>query len=42
MMERIREASPRRKAMITGVVYLLYFLTAMLARFVFGRKTCCS
>jgi hypothetical protein len=32
MMERIREALPRR------VVYLLYFLTAMLAQVLFGRK----
>jgi hypothetical protein len=38
MMERIREASPRFKARITGVVYLLYFLTAILAQFLVGRK----
>ncbi|MGD0506756.1 MAG: DUF4386 domain-containing protein [Terriglobales bacterium] len=30
MMERIAEASPRPRARITGVVYLLYFLTAVL------------
>ena len=29
MMERIAEASPRPMARITGVVYLLYFLTAV-------------
>ena len=29
MMERIGEASPRPKARITGVVYFLYFLTAV-------------
>jgi hypothetical protein len=33
MMERIAEASPRRKARITGVVYLLYFLTATSGEF---------
>jgi hypothetical protein len=33
MMERIAEASPRPRARITGVVYLLYFLTAILAVF---------
>jgi hypothetical protein len=38
MMERIREASPRFKARITGVVYLLYFLTAILAEILVGRK----
>jgi hypothetical protein len=32
MMERIAEASPRPKAKITGVVYLLYFLTAVFSR----------
>ena len=37
-MERIREVSPRFKARITGVVYLLYFLTAVLAHFLVGRK----
>ena len=29
MMERIAEASPRPRARITGVVYLVYFLTAV-------------
>jgi hypothetical protein len=29
MVERIEKASPRPKARITGVVYLLYFLTAV-------------
>jgi hypothetical protein len=38
MMERIREASPRFKARITGVVYLLYFLTAVLAQILVGRN----
>jgi hypothetical protein len=33
MMERIVEASPRPGARITGVVYLLYFLTAVSAEF---------
>ncbi len=33
MMERIAEASPRCKARITGVVYLLYFLTAISGEF---------
>jgi hypothetical protein len=33
MMERIAEASPRRRARITGVIYLLYFLTAVFAEF---------
>jgi uncharacterized protein DUF4386 len=33
MMERIVEASPRPRARITGVVYLLYFLTAVLGEF---------
>jgi Domain of unknown function (DUF4386) len=32
-MERIAEASPRPSARITGVVYLLYFLTAILGEF---------
>ena len=32
-MERIREASPRPSARITGVVYLLYFLTAVFGEF---------
>src|ERR1039458_7012713 len=33
MMGRIAEASPRPRARITGVVYLLYLLTAVLAVF---------
>ena len=33
MMERIAEASPRPRARITGVVYLLYFLMAVFAEF---------
>jgi len=37
-MERIRDALLRRKARITGIVYLLYFLTAILAQFMIGRK----
>jgi len=37
MMERIAEASPRLKARITGVVYLLYFLTAVSAEGFVGR-----
>ncbi len=37
MMKRIAEASPRFKARITGVVYLLYFLTAVFAEVVVGR-----
>jgi hypothetical protein len=32
-MERIGEASPRPRARIIGVVYLLYFLTAVLGEF---------
>ena len=32
--ERIAEASPRFKARITGVVYLLFFLTAVLGAFI--------
>jgi hypothetical protein len=35
---RSREASPRARARVTGVVYLLYFLTAILAEFV-GRRS---
>ena len=38
MMERIREALPRSKPRITGVVYLLYFLTAIVAQLLVGRK----
>jgi hypothetical protein len=37
MAERIAEAPPRSKARITGVVYLLYFLTAILGEFLVGR-----
>ena len=33
MMKRIAEASPRPMARITGVVYLLYFLTAVFGEF---------
>ena len=33
-MEWIDEASPRRRARITGVVYLLFFLTAILGALV--------
>ena len=33
MMGRIAEASPRPRARITGAVYLLYFLTAVLGQF---------
>jgi hypothetical protein len=33
MMKRIAEASPRPTARITGAVYLLYFLTAVLGEF---------
>jgi hypothetical protein len=36
MMERIAEASPRLKARITGAVYLLFFLTAILGTVVAG------
>ncbi len=38
MMDWIRETSPRSRARITGVVYLLYFLTAILAQLLTGRK----
>jgi hypothetical protein len=38
MMERIAEASPRPRARITGVVYLLYFLTAVSAEAFVGRS----
>jgi hypothetical protein len=37
-MKRIAEVSPRLSARITGVVYLLYFLTAILAQLLVGRK----
>jgi hypothetical protein len=33
MKQRVAEASPRPRARITGVVYLLYFLTAVLGEF---------
>src|SRR5580700_4130967 len=33
MMERMAEASPRPRARITGVVYLFYFLTAVMGGF---------
>jgi hypothetical protein len=36
-MERIAEASPRPRARFTGVVYLLYFLTAVSAEVFVGR-----
>jgi len=36
-MERMAEASPGPRARITGVVYLLYFLTAVSAEVVVGR-----
>jgi len=38
MKERITEALPRPSARITGVVYLLYFLTAVCAEAVVGRS----
>jgi len=38
MIEQAAEASPRFKARITGVVYLLYFLTAIFAGFLSGRR----
>jgi hypothetical protein len=38
MMERIAEASPGPRARITGVVYLLYFLTAVSAEAFVGRS----
>jgi hypothetical protein len=38
MMERIADASPRPRAGITGVVYLLYFLTAVSAEVFVGRS----
>jgi uncharacterized protein DUF4386 len=36
-MERIAEASPHPRARLTGVVYLLYFLTAVSAEAFVGR-----
>jgi hypothetical protein len=38
MMERTRTASPRTRARMTGIVYLLYFLTAILAEILVERK----
>jgi hypothetical protein len=38
MTEWIRETLPCPRARITGVVYLLYFLMALLAEFLVGRK----
>ena len=38
MRERIREATPSPRARITGLVYFLYFLTAILAEILVGRK----
>jgi len=38
MMERTAEASPRPRARITGVVYLLYFLTAVSAEVLVGQR----
>ena len=37
-MERIAEASPQPGARITGVVYLLYFLTAIFAEVLVGAR----
>jgi hypothetical protein len=37
MVERIAEASPRPRARLTGVVYLLYFLTAISGEVFVGR-----
>jgi Domain of unknown function (DUF4386) len=37
MVERVAEASPDPRARITGVVYLLYFLTAVSAEVFVGR-----
>ena len=38
MIERIRAASPHTRARMTGIVYLLYFLMAILAEILVGRK----
>lgn len=38
MVERTAEASPSPRARTTGVVYLLYFLTAILGEFLVSRK----
>jgi Domain of unknown function (DUF4386) len=37
-MEQSQQASPHPRARITGIVYLLYFLTAILAELLVGRK----
>jgi hypothetical protein len=37
MNQSIREAWPRPRARMTGALYLLYFLTAILAQFLVGR-----
>lgn len=37
-MEWIRDASPRPRARMAGAVYLAYFLTAILAQILIGRK----
>jgi hypothetical protein len=37
IMDRIREASPGPSARMTGALYLLYFLTAILAQFLVDR-----
>jgi hypothetical protein len=38
MMERTEEVSARPRARITGIVYLLYFLTAVLGQLLVSRK----
>jgi Domain of unknown function (DUF4386) len=38
MMERAAESSRGPRARVTGVVYFLYFLTAILGEFLIGRK----
>lgn len=38
MIEWARETSPRFRARVTGTVYLLYFLTAILAQVLIGQK----
>jgi hypothetical protein len=38
MMEWIRQTSSHPRARTTGAVYLLYFLTAILAQTLVGRK----
>ncbi len=37
MMEQIREVSPTPKARMTGALYLLYFLTAILGLLLVSR-----